>query len=344
MFEMLKNKIGAFISNIAKKEKQVIKKKPQQAPIKKIPKKQIKSGVPAKEKKIVKKNIIGKVRALISKKVKIEEKDVAQFFDELKISLLESDVSLDTTDYIIDKLRKNIVGKEFDKNKIDEEIKTAIKKILEGMLIAPPDFFSLVKNKSKPIIILFLGPNGTGKTTTIAKLVYLLKKHSISSVIAASDTFRAAALEQLEKHANTLNVKLIKHKYGADPSAVAFDAIQYAKAHNIDVVLVDTAGRQETNYNLLKEMEKINRVVKPDFKIFVGEAIAGHALVDQIKKFKEDIGVDFVILTKIDCDAKGGNTFSISHDLNIPVLFVGTGENYPDLAQFKPSFVVNKLL
>lgn len=200
--------------------------------------------------------------------------------------------------------------------------------------------FSVVKGE----VLGFLGPNGAGKTTTIAKMASLLKKNGYSSVIAASDTFRAAAIEQAVHHGAKLDVHVIKHSYGADPAAVAFDAIKHASANNSDIVLVDTAGRQETNKNLLEELRKIVRVAKPDAKLFVGESIAGHALIDQLKAFDETVGIDAVILTKIDCDAKGGNSLSIARETKVPVIFMGVGQGYDELVPFDPQFIVNKVL
>jgi len=171
-----------------------------------------------------------------------------------------------------------------------------------------------------------------------------LRDQGFSSVISASDSFRAAAIEQAAHHGEKLGVKVVKHAYGADPTAVAFDAVAHAKANNIDVVLIDTAGRQETNFNLVKEMEKMNRVLKPDLRVFVGEAIAGHALVEQVKTFKERVGVDAIILTKLDCDAKGGGVFSVAFESKLPVLFLGVGQEYSDLKDFDANWLVDNIL
>ena len=216
---------------------------------------------------------------------------------------------------------------------------------LQDLLKSKPfDLVARVKTK-KPFVILFIGPNGSGKTTTLAKISHYLKKSGLKSVISASDTFRAAAIHQVVEHGEKLGVRVIKHDYGADPSAVAFDAIEHAKANEIDVVLVDTAGRQETNYNLVREMEKINRVVKPDLKIFVGEAIAGHALIEQVKKMGEAVnGLDGIILTKLDCDAKGGASLSVAHEAKVPVLFICTGQKYEHFQLFDCEWFVERML
>jgi fused signal recognition particle receptor len=192
--------------------------------------------------------------------------------------------------------------------------------------------------------IMFLGPNGAGKTTTIAKLAKKFKGLGLEPVISASDTFRAAAIEQADFHAQKIGAGIIRQDYGSDPAAVAFDAVKHAKAQGAAVVLIDTAGRQETNRNLMEEMKKIQRVVAPDYKVFIGEALAGHALVEQVKAFDAVVGVDAIILTKLDCDPKGGNSISIAHDAGKPIIFFGVGQGYDDLVPFDPGFVEKKVL
>lgn len=201
-----------------------------------------------------------------------------------------------------------------------------------------------IRGNEVPVKVLFLGPNGTGKTTTIAKIAYMLKHDGISCVISASDTFRAAAIEQTEHHANKVGVPVVKSTYGADPASVAFDAIAHAKSHGINVVLIDSAGRQETNKNLINEVQKIVRVAKPDITIFVAESTAGSALVNQIREFTNVAKIDGIILTKLDCDAKGGNALSIAKETGIPILFFGTGESYTSLIKFDPQFLVDNIL
>jgi len=192
--------------------------------------------------------------------------------------------------------------------------------------------------------ILFLGPNGHGKTTTIAKFVHMLQKNGFSCVISASDTFRAAAIEQTMEHAERLGVTAIKHQYGADPTAVAFDAIKHAEAKGIDVVLIDTAGRQETDRNLIEQLKKISRVVNPDLKLFVVEGIVGNAVIEQVTQFNAAIPLNGVILTKIDCDAKGGTAISIKKATGIPVLYLGVGQGYDDLVPFTTDYIVSRLM
>jgi fused signal recognition particle receptor len=191
--------------------------------------------------------------------------------------------------------------------------------------------------------MLFLGINGSGKTTTIARLAYMLKQKNISVVLGAGDTFRAASIEQLEKHASNLGVPIIKQNYGSDPAAVAFDTIAYAKSHKIDVVLIDTAGRMHTKTDLIREMEKIVRVSKPDLKIFVAESITGNDAIEQAKVFNESVNIDGIILTKADVDERGGTCISVSYITGKPILFIGVGQEYKDLEKFDKEKIIKNL-
>lgn len=277
----------------------------------------------------------------------LNEEIFEKFWQDLETVLLENNVALEVSDKIKESLKSQLVEKEIEKDKIEEKIREALKNSLENIIIEP---FSLVegikkyrKEADKPYVIVFFGINGSGKTTSIAKLANFLKQNDLSCVFAASDTFRAASIEQLEKHASKLNVKVIKHDYGADAAAVAFDAISHAKAAGIDVVLVDTAGRMHTQGNLMREMEKICSVAKPALKIFVGEAIVGNDMVEQAKTFDEAAGIDAIILTKSDVDEKGGAAISASYITSKPILFLGTGQKYSDLEPFKKEKILNNL-
>ncbi len=301
---------------------------------------------PEKERKAeVRLTAKSRLKRLVSGKVKIEEKDLTEFLDEMGLALLESDVEQETAQEIISGMRKELVGKEFSRREdISESLKKDIREAL-GKVMQTHSLKLLEEvKKKKPFIILFLGPNGAGKTTSIAKIAFLLQEHGKKCIMAAADTFRAASIEQLEKHAQKLGVRLVKHSYGADPAAVAFDAVKAAEAKGLDVVLIDSAGRQETNKNLMNELKKINRVVKPDLKVFVGEAMAGNTLLEQAKQFNEWVGVDGFVLTKIDTDAKGGTSISLLHNLKKPILFVGTGQKYADLLEFRPEFILNRVV
>ncbi|HEY4705149.1 MAG TPA: signal recognition particle-docking protein FtsY [Thermoplasmata archaeon] len=276
---------------------------------------------------------------------RIDEKKLDSVLYDLEIGLMESDVAFPVAKEIVDTLatdlkEKRIVrGVDFEKA-IEQALRAAVEKVLASK---PMDFFEFVEKTPKPVVVMFVGVNGTGKTTIIAKLANLLQKRGKTVVVAAADTFRAGAIEQLEVHAERLGMKLIKHAAGADPAAVAFDAVEHAKARGRDVVLVDTAGRMQTNQNLMDQMKKIRRVAKPHLVIFVGDALAGNDAVEQAKQFNDAVGVDAAILCKIDADAKGGAALSIAHTIGKPVLFVGTGQGYDDLTPFSAQWMVDKL-
>jgi len=209
------------------------------------------------------------------------------------------------------------------------------------------NIFELIDKKrsaGEPAIIVFIGINGTGKTTSIAKLAHILQKKGRSVILAAGDTYRSGAMEQLEEHARRVGVRIIKHQYGGDPAAVAFDAVSYAKAHGTNVVLIDTAGRMGTNKNLLEEMKKIVRVTSPDLTILVVDALTGNDAVEQGKVFSEAVKIDGIILAKLDADIKGGSAISLSYIMGKPVAMVGTGQTYDDLEQFQPEAIVKNLI
>ena len=276
--------------------------------------------------------------------VRLNSESFERIWQELEILLIQSNVALGVVEAIKENLQNQLLEKEIDKKEIEQAIKNSLRNSLYNLMIEPFDIVdkikSEIKEKGSPFIIMFFGINGTGKTTTIAKITNLLMKNGLSCVMAASDTFRAASIEQLEKHASKLNVKLIRHDYGADAAAVAYDAIQYAKSNSIDIVLVDTAGRMHTEANLMREMEKICKVIKPNLKIFIGESTVGNDMVEQAKSFSESIGLDSIILTKADVDEKGGAALSASYIAKKPVIFLGTGQSYEDLEKFDR----NKLL
>ncbi len=276
---------------------------------------------------------------------RIDEKKLDAVLYDLEIGLLESDVAFPVVKEIVDALagdlrEKRIVrGVDFEKA-IEQALRAAVERVLAAK---PMDFFEFVERTPKPVIVMFVGVNGTGKTTAIAKLAHMLQRRGKTVVVAAADTFRAGAIEQLEVHAERLGTKLIKHAAGADPAAVAFDAVEHAKARGRDVVMIDTAGRMQTNQNLMDQMKKIQRVAKPHLVIFVGDALAGNDAVEQAKQFHEAVGVDAAILCKIDADAKGGAALSIAHTIGKPILFVGTGQGYDDLTPFDAQWMVDKL-
>jgi fused signal recognition particle receptor len=206
------------------------------------------------------------------------------------------------------------------------------------------DIIKRKQEKKEPVIIVFIGINGTGKTTTIAKLAHLLMKKGLTTILACADTYRTGSIEQIEEHARKLRVKTIKHTYGSDAAAVAYDTINYAKAHGTDTVLIDTAGRMQTNRNLMDEMKKIIRIAKPDLTLLVIDALTGNDAAEQAAIFSKAVPIDGIILTKLDADAKGGNAISVSSITGKQVLFMGVGQEYDDLSPFDPNFILNRIL
>lgn len=274
----------------------------------------------------------------------LTEENFDELFQPIELTLIENNFSIKIIEKLKERLSKELINKPFKKSEAEEKTKETLKKVIGESIKEPFDLIEKIKeNKDKPYILVFFGINGAGKTTTIAKLTSRLKKNNISCVWAAADTFRAASIEQLEKHASKLNVKVIKHDYGADPAAVAFDAIKHARAQNIQAVLIDTAGRMHTKSDLMNEMEKICRVAKPHQKIFVAEAITGSDLIEQLKKFNEVIGIDATILTKADVDEKGGAMVSVGEVTGKPILYLGTGQKYEDLERFEKSKILDAL-
>ena len=273
---------------------------------------------------------------------KITEEDFNSLFEDLEMLLLENNVAMEVTDSIKSILSQKLIGKEIKKDDLEKEIKKCLKETLYELIIEPDDPLDIIKIQ-KPFVIIFFGINGTGKTTSIAKLAHLIKSKNMTVALAAADTFRAASIEQISEHAKKLNIPLIKHDYGSDPAAVGFDAIKYAKSHNIDVVLIDTAGRMHTKTNLMSEMEKIVRVTNPDLKIFVAESIAGNDATEQAKAFHKSIKINGSILSKADIDEKGGTIISISHATHKPIFYLGTGQEYKDLKLFNKQEFIKSL-
>ncbi len=289
-----------------------------------------------------KKGFFSKLTDTITK-TNLSEEKFNDIFWELEIILMENNVAVEVIDKIKSDLKKELVDSKVKRGTVEEIISETLRNTIDELFtVQKMDFLEKVKSK-KPCIIAFFGINGSGKTTTIAKIANLLQKNNLTCVIAAGDTFRAAAIQQIEEHSTKLNIKLIKHEYGSDPAAVAFDAIKYAEAKKIDVVLIDTAGRMQSNANLMDEMKKIIRVANPDLKIFIGEAITGNDCVDQAKEFNTAIGIDGIILCKADVDEKGGAALSISYVIQKPILFLGVGQTYDDLQEFDKETIMESL-
>ena len=276
-------------------------------------------------------------------KVKISEKEFDIYAEELELLLLENNVAMEVAEKIIVELKDRIVGREFLKKEVESEIRDFLREIIEEILVEPYDFAEKVRANEKPYVILFCGINGTGKTTTIAKVTEYLKGKNLSCVLAAGDTFRAASIEQIKTHGEKLGVKVVAHEYGSDPASVGFDAISYAKKNKIDCVLIDTAGRMHTAKNLLKEMEKIVKVCKPNLKIFVGESITGNDILEQVRSFDWAIGIDGIVLSKADIDEKGGTALSVGYVTKKPILYLGTGQEYDKFEPFDRNKFIERL-
>jgi fused signal recognition particle receptor len=299
-----------------------------------------------KKEKVTEKSQEGNFFTRLIKKItasKLTKEDFETAFQDLEITLLENNVALEAVDAIKDSLSFDLVGQQMKKTEAEARILQSLKDSILKVLIEPPDLIKQIQNHPGVFIILFFGINGTGKTTTIAKIANLLKKKKISCVMAAADTFRAASIEQLKIHGEKIEIPVIANQYGADPASVAFDAIAHAKKNDIKVVLIDTAGRMYTKENLLKEMEKIVRVSQPDLKIFVGESITGNDAIEQARIFKETIGIDGIILSKADVDEKAGTILSVSQVTKKPIYFLGIGQGYDDLEVFSKKNVLKHL-
>ena len=280
----------------------------------------------------------------------ITEKVLGDTLFDLEMSLLESDVAQEAVESLSSKLKKELVGARLEKgDEVGKVIQSKLQRTVAEVFANAGKFDLIEKIKTKkgakqgPYVIVFLGINGTGKTTTVAKIANMIRKHGLSVVVAAGDTHRAGAIEQLSQHASNLSLKVIAQRYGADPSAVGRDAVEHARKNHIDAVLVDTAGRMQTSRNLMDEMAKIVRVVKPDAKLFIGDALAGNDTINQAREFFQYSNFDGAILTKIDADAKGGAAISIAHITSRPIVYVGVGQGYDDIIPFEPDRFIESL-
>ena len=282
------------------------------------------------------------------KEKSISEDDVEDILFELELGLLEADVAMDVSSVVVESVKNDLVGQKIKRSSDIEDytykaLKNAVAKIID---IEGKSMTELLEEKvaqGEPLVVMLVGINGTGKTTTIGKLSNYYIKKGYTPVIAASDTFRAGAIEQVQYHADNLGVKLIKHEKGSDPAAVAFDAVQHARAKGKELVLIDTAGRMQTNTNLMDEMKKIRRVSKPDLVVFVGDALTGNDATEQARKFNEAIDIDGVILTKADADSKGGAALSIGYIIKKPILFLGMGQSYDDIKEYDADWMLEQI-
>jgi fused signal recognition particle receptor len=292
---------------------------------------------------------LGSVVEKISK-TELAGKDLEQLLQELKTTLAENDVAYPVAERICDGIKQRTATVQVSRlSDRRQPVVAIIREVLLDVLkeSGEASFFEKIETKKKarePAVIVFVGINGTGKTTTIAKIAYLLKQRGYTVVIACADTYRTGSIEQLEEHARRLGVRTIKHAYGADAAAVAFDSINHARANGMNTVLIDTAGRMQTKRNLLEEMKKIVRVSSPDFVMLVVDSLTGNDAVEQGRSFSEAVRIDGITLTKLDADARGGSAISLASEIKKPVIFAGTGQAYGDLISFDPKVIVDRIV
>ncbi|MFW9922702.1 MAG: signal recognition particle-docking protein FtsY [Candidatus Thorarchaeota archaeon] len=281
----------------------------------------------------------------------ITEKNLTKPLQDLQYSLIANNVAVPIAEKIATEVEQELstvkVGRLVSIKKIAFD---ALRKSIISILQSPEHQIDIIKiiNENKkinePTVLAIFGPNGSGKTTTIAKLTQYLIDNGFSVVIGAGDTFRAGAIDQISKHCDKLGVRIIKQDYGADPAAVIYDTIQHAKAKNIDVVIADTAGRLQTNKNLMRELQKIVRISDPDLNIFVADALMGNDAALQAAEYDKMVGIDASILTKVDADPKGGTALSIVYATKAPIIFIGVGQKYKDFIPFDPNWFADNII
>lgn len=282
-------------------------------------------------------------------KTELKGEELDPILWDFKLVLLKNDVALEVADQVCEDVKARLLGVDVgrfeDRRRIVERaLYDAIKGILTTRRrVSILEMAAIKREGGEPLVVVFVGVNGSGKTTSIAKVAWNLLHNGYSVVLAGSDTYRAGSIEQLEEHGRRLGVRVIKHRYGADSAAVAFDAVSHARAHGINAVLIDTAGRMQTKRNLMEEMQKIVRVAKPDLTIFVGDALTGNDAVSQAEEFNRFVPIDGSILTKVDADAKGGAAVSTAYITKRPIVYLGTGQRYEDLIPFEPDFLVRRI-
>ncbi len=287
------------------------------------------------------KDFSGKVKSAVVEK-ELDEDTIDDFLWDLELQLLENNVAQDVVNRLKDDLKDELIGEQVTRTKVEDRIRQALKEAVKDVLKAPSiDIEEYAKN-NEPALVLFMGMNGSGKTTSIARVAHRFKDE-YSILLAAGDTFRSAAIDQLEEHANALNLRLIKQEYGSDPAAVIYDAKEHAENEGYDLVLADTAGRSHADQNLMDQLDKICRVNEPGLKLLVVDAVTGNDVLEQAKKY-EEIGFDGIILTKVDVDKKGGAALSLGYVTGKPILYLGVGQDYDDLEEFDPEKMAEQLV
>jgi fused signal recognition particle receptor len=296
------------------------------------------------------------INSLINK-IKIKEltdNEIEPYLEQLKELLVRNEVARVTAEEIKLELKNQLLELEYERFRdVEPLVRVSLENVIKDILMEPLSKFNLnelikdIEEKrinNEPYIICVIGINGTGKTTTIAKLTKYFQNKGYDVVLSASDTYRAGSIQQIQKHADNLNTKLIAQNYGSDPAAVAIDAIDHAESNNKDIVIIDTAGRMQNNVNLVRELEKIIRLTEPHLKLFIGDALAGNDVIQQADKFNAEIDLDGIIMTKLDSDIKGGAVISIANVIKKPILFLGVGQSYDDLIEFEPNKIMEQVL
>jgi fused signal recognition particle receptor len=296
----------------------------------------------------LRKGLSNAVSKIVVTELKVEK--LRPILEEFRFNLIENDVAVPVAYHISEELEKRLDGVQVKRlGDRKDLVKETLHEVLIEILTTKEkvDLLENIEQKKamkEPYTILFVGINGTGKTTSIAKFTKFLMNRGYSVVLAGSDTYRAGSIEQLEEHSKNLGVKMIKHKYGADPAAVAYDAINHAQSRGINVVLIDTAGRIQTDRNLMSELSKIKRVVNPDLTILVVDALIGNDAVMQAEEFHNSVSINGSILTKVDADVKGGASLSVAYVTGKPIIFIGVGQSYEDLEAFEPERFTQMIL
>ena len=272
-----------------------------------------------------------------------------ELLEELELMMLEADMGSKAMAAVLAALRNELIGSRLRKGAdLTKVIEASLKRALRSLLAAGYwDFNATVNGMidagDTPVIVMMVGVNGTGKTTTTAKIAHRLKNEGRTVVLAAADTFRAGAIDQLETHAERIGVRCVSSERGGDSAAIARDAVESAKARGADVVIVDTAGRMTNKINLMNELQKVHRVAQPHLVLFVGDALAGNDAVEQAVEFQRMLKFDGAVLCKLDTDAKGGAALSIAHATGRPIVLAGVGQNYDDLQQFDPDWLLQMM-
>jgi len=280
----------------------------------------------------------------------LTEKDLDPILWDLQLQLIGNDVSVEVAEKVCSELKERLLGEDAprfgDKSRlIHESLKASLESVMGGSeRMDLPELVAEARARGEPFVVMFIGINGTGKTTTIAKTARLLMDRGFTVVLASADTYRAGAIEQLEEHGRRLGVRVIKHRYGGDAAAVGYDAVEHAKARGVDAVLIDTAGRMQTNRNLMDELTKMKRVVQPDLTVMILDSLIGNDATEQAMTFNDRVGFDAAVLTKVDADAKGGSSLSVSYLTGKPVIYVGVGQDYDDLQPFDAEWFAERLL